>query len=203
MVSMSEKERAAYATWKRACAAAREEEPSNRERCGTLLGLAAVTVLLIGLMGLGGARADEKSCRPLAADPGAYARCMGTGTGQPPDNGPPMPTYDVDGACAAYVDAGLSIAAGSGISRAEKISICVEWEQREYDELRAKWGTYPSEARSGCQREVAEKISRGSIQGVDLGNLGQRWSKASEAWGYDWLSACVETYRAEPKRFKP
>jgi hypothetical protein len=173
---MSPQERAAYDAWKRACAAAQEGETQPRERCGTLLGLAAVTVVLIvGVWG-GGARADD---------------------------GPSIPRYDVDGACAAYVDAGLSPFSSSGASRSEIISICVEWEQRRYDELRAKWDAYPKEARSGCQREVAEKIRRGSIQGVNLGSLGQSWSKASEAWGYDWLSACVETYRAEPKRFRP
>jgi hypothetical protein len=169
----------------------------------TVLIVALLAAVLAGTATAAQAQGDERSCRPLAADPGAYARCMGTGTGQPPDYGPPIPRYDVDGACAAYVDAGLSVAAGSGASRGEMISICVDWEQKQYDELRAKWYGYPAEARAGCQREIAEKINRGSIQGYDLGSLGPRWIKASEAWGYDWLSVCVGSYRAEPKRFKP
>ena len=61
-MSMNVRERAAYAAWKRACAAAQEGEP--RERCGTLLGLAGITVLLIGLTNLGGARADSGPAMP-------------------------------------------------------------------------------------------------------------------------------------------
>jgi hypothetical protein len=62
-MSMSVKERAAYAAWKRACATAAQEGEPRECACGTLLGLAALVVLLIGLMGLGGAKAARNPDR--------------------------------------------------------------------------------------------------------------------------------------------
>jgi hypothetical protein len=59
-MSMNVRERAAYAAWKSARVEAQEaESPGERRRCGTLLGLAALTVILVGLISLGGAKADS------------------------------------------------------------------------------------------------------------------------------------------------
>jgi hypothetical protein len=105
-----------------------------------------------------------------------------------------VPRYDVDGACAAYVDGGLSplYQPGSvgGLTRNEAISFCVEWEQGAFNQVKEKWQTAPPATRTACVAQVKEKIGW--------------WNKTNEAWGYDWLRDCLAFGPApsEPSKFK-
>jgi hypothetical protein len=76
---MSTKERAAYAAWKGACAAMAQEGGPREWSCGTLLGLAALVVLLIGLMDLGGAKADAFSDQYKALQQYEYDQAVASG----------------------------------------------------------------------------------------------------------------------------
>jgi hypothetical protein len=80
-----------------------------------------------------------------------------------------VPRYDVDGACAAYVDTGLSPVYNGGATRNEAISSCVDWEQIVFKAVKEKWQTATPATRDACAAQVKEKIGW--------------WNKANEAWG--------------------
>jgi hypothetical protein len=89
-MSMSRKERAAYAAWKRACAAVQEEEAQKVGDCGTLIGLIAVTVVLVLALMAGGARAAQAESGLLSIDAQAQEQ-------QPID--PETPAHACDTRC--------------------------------------------------------------------------------------------------------
>jgi hypothetical protein len=116
-----------------------------------------------------------------------------------------IPRYDIDGACAAYVDAGQpfldpmgkyeqyetppSYSAGSATEQRQqrlgRISQCVEWDQDKYDQLRQIWSSLSEEARTTCIAEVKITIAH---------------NKVREAWAYDWLRGCAVASQGKTQR---